>query len=136
VILCANSYPAVNDMTCNEMVPLLKELSNTQPWLKNGLMDGTLRLAGTGQASPCLDLTRVSQDLIDLMLEMKTDLIVIEGMGRAIHTNLYTKFKCEVIKLAVIKNKWLANRLGGDVFSVVFSYENGPTTISPDLRPQ
>jgi hypothetical protein len=111
-------------MTYNEMVPLLKELANSQPWLKDALSLGRLRLAGTGQASPCLDLSRVSQDLIDLILDMKTDLVMIEGMGRAIHTNLYTKFKCEVIKLAVIKNKWLANRLGGDVFSVVFSYEN------------
>lgn len=42
---------------------------------------------------------------------------------RAIHTNLLAKFKTEVLKLAVIKNGWLANRLGGDVFSVVCSYE-------------
>ena len=67
------------------------------------------------------------------------DLLVLEGMGRAIHTNLYTRFKCECLKVAVLKNKWLAQHLGGqlyfeihqirtcyfsgDMFSVVFKYE-------------
>ncbi|XP_035709681.1 4'-phosphopantetheine phosphatase isoform X4 [Folsomia candida] len=121
VILCSNSCPAVNDMTYPEMVGLLQELSVSQQWLREGLDSGQLKLAGTGQASPCLDLSRVSQDLINLVMLMETDLVIIEGMGRTIHTNLYTKFKCEVIKLAVIKNKWLANRFGGDLFSVSYS---------------
>ena len=51
------------------------------------------------------------------------DLIVLEGMGRAIHTNFHTKFKCESLKVAVLKNRWLAQHLGGDMFSVVFKYE-------------
>lgn len=39
------------------------------------------------------------------------DLVVIEGMGRALHTNLLASFTCDTLKLAVIKNRWLANRL-------------------------
>jgi len=123
VILCTNSNPAVNDMTYGEMVSLLREASKEHLWLGSSLQDHSLKLAATGQGSPCLDLSRVSQDLINLVTQMGTDLVIIEGMGRAIHTNLYAKMKSEVIKLAVIKNKWLAQRLGGDVFSVVFSYE-------------
>lgn len=53
----------------------------------------------------------------------KTDLIILEGMGRALHTNLNAKFKCDTLKLAVIKNKWLANRLNGDIFSIICKYE-------------
>lgn len=53
----------------------------------------------------------------------KADLLVIEGMGRALHTNLNAKFKCETLKLAVIKNKWWANRLGGEIFSIICKYE-------------
>lgn len=53
-----------------------------------------------------------------------TDLIVLEGMGRAVHTNLNAEFKCESIKAAVLKNHWLASRLGGKMFSVIFKYEN------------
>lgn len=55
--------------------------------------------------------------------ERRTDLVVIEGMGRAIHTNYYARFSCESLKMAVIKNSWLADRLGGKLFSVVFKYE-------------
>ena len=61
--------------------------------------------------------------LVDLMEKEETDLIIIEGMGRAVHTNFYACFSCEALKIAVIKNRWLANRLGGDMFSVMFKYE-------------
>lgn len=57
------------------------------------------------------------------MVEMKTDLIVLEGMGRAIHTNLYAQFKCDTLKLAIVKNEWLARSLGGSLFSVLCKYE-------------
>lgn len=43
------------------------------------------------------------RDLVDTMLQYGVDLIVIEGMGRSLHTNLNSKFKCESLKLAVIK---------------------------------
>ena len=61
--------------------------------------------------------------LVDLMEKEETDLIIIEGMGRAVHTNFNACFSCEALKIAVIKNRWLANRLGGDMFSVMFKYE-------------
>lgn len=51
------------------------------------------------------------------------DLLVIEGMGRALHTNFEAKFECDTLKLAVVKNEWLAQRLGGDNFSVICKFE-------------
>ena len=69
----------------------------------------------------------ISQTLVDAMVIQGVDLIVLEGMGRAIHTNLYSKFNCESLKVAVLKNRWLAQRLGGEMFAVVFKYENGCT---------
>ena len=51
-------------------------------------------------------------------------------MGRAIHTNFNAAFSCESLKVAVIKNRWLANRLGGDMFSVVFKYEKPQRIIA------
>ena len=62
----------------------------------------------------------------------KADLIVIEGMGRAIHTNLEAQFKCDSLKLAVLKNRWLAKRFGGEMFSVVFKFETGGTSLKND----
>lgn len=80
------------------------------------------------------------------MIENKVDLIIIEGMGRSLHTNLNSNFKCESLKLAVIKvtqwnkkssltvklihkllsiqNKFLASRLGGNLFDAICKYEN------------
>lgn len=66
--------------------------------------------------------------------ERQTDLVVVEGMGRAIHTNYYARFTCESLKMAVIKNSWLADRLGGKLFSVVFKYEV-PSEGQPPAAP-
>ena len=44
---------------------------------------------------------------------------------RTIHTNYDAVFTCESLKMAVIKNKWLAKRLDGEMYSVVFRYEQG-----------
>lgn len=47
-------------------------------------------------------------------------------MGRAVHTNYHAALRCESLKLAVVKNAWLAERLGGRLFSVIFKYEVPP----------
>jgi len=69
-------------------------------------------------------------DLSEMMRRHGTDLIVLEGMGRAIHTNLHAVFSCESLKIAMLKNEWLANRLGGKMFSVVFRYEKKRKVVS------
>lgn len=73
-------------------------------------------------------------DLCLAMVKHEVDLIVIEGMGRTLHTNFYAKMKCECLKLAVIKNRWLALRLGGDMYAVICKYER-PTqkTVTYDI---
>jgi len=59
------------------------------------------------------------------------DLIILEGMGRSIHTNYDAVFKCDSLKAAVLKNEWLANRFGfkseteveKKKFPIVFKFE-------------
>lgn len=70
------------------------------------------------------------------MVKHNVDLVVIEGMGRTLHTNFHAKMKCECLKLAVIKNRWLALRLGGDMYAVICKYEQSPpkTQISQDVN--
>lgn len=72
---------------------------------------------------PLLFPSRLDKVLAMVVRERQTDLVIIEGMGRAIHTNYYAMLSCESLKMAVIKNSWLADRLGGKLFSVVFKYE-------------
>ena len=52
------------------------------------------------------------------------DLVVLEGMGRAIHSNFSTKFKCDTLKLAMVKNRVLAETLfEGEIYDCVMKFE-------------
>lgn len=123
VILACNSGPALNDVTYSESLIVAERIADMDPVVHSALREERLRLVQTGSSSPCLDLSRLDQGLAVLVRERGTDLAVIEGMGRAVHTNYYAALRCECLKLAVIKNSWLAERLGGRLFSVIFKYE-------------
>ncbi len=87
-----------------------------------------LKIIETGSASPCLDLSRINSDLAELIIENKIDLVILEGMGRSIHTNYYARFKCDSLKIAILKNKWLAERFGffdqiDKKFPIIFKFE-------------
>lgn len=125
VVLCANSKPALNDVTAEELNLLFKQVAMICPVINKNLEAGTLCIRESGQASPCLDLSRLPLSLVNELCRWNCDLVVMEGMGRAVHTNLTTKLTCDNLKLAVIKNRWLAHRLGGDMFSVMCKYEAG-----------
>uniref|UniRef100_A0A8C6VZ08 4'-phosphopantetheine phosphatase n=1 Tax=Nothobranchius furzeri TaxID=105023 RepID=A0A8C6VZ08_NOTFU len=123
VVLASNSGPALNDVTNGELQILTERIAAMDPVIQSGLRDDRLTLVQNGSSSPCLDLSRLDKALAMVVRERKTDLVIIEGMGRAIHTNYFATLSCESLKLAVIKNSWLADRLGGKLFSVVFKYE-------------
>ncbi|OAD56075.1 Pantothenate kinase 4 [Eufriesea mexicana] len=123
VILCANSMPALNDVTYPELVVTLRDAAKICKVIRHALKENRLIAMETAQAGPCLDLSRLSLDLCLAMVEHNVDLIVLEGMGRTLHTNLHAKMTCECLKLAVVKNRWLALRLGGDIYSVICKYE-------------
>lgn len=133
------------------MLVILKHISNICPIIKEAHEKNMLIAMETGQTGPCLDLrynnkfiynsvetsqvfqmnfyfSRVSESLCDEMVKREVDLIVIEGMGRSVHTNLNAAFTCESLKVAVIKNRWLAQRLGGEMFSVICRYQNPETS--------
>ncbi|XP_075235661.1 4'-phosphopantetheine phosphatase-like isoform X2 [Lycorma delicatula] len=122
VILCANSAPALNDVTYSELLVILRQASSVCPVIEKAVTIGELIAMETAQAGPCLDLSRLNGELAKQMRVV--DLLVIEGMGRAVHTNLDAKFNCDCLKVAVIKNRWLANRLGGQMFSVLCKFES------------
>ncbi|XP_072100948.1 4'-phosphopantetheine phosphatase isoform X2 [Mobula birostris] len=126
VILASNSGPALNDVTCSELTIVTERIAAMDSIIRTALEKDKLVLVQSGSSSPCLDLSRLDKGLATVVWERKTDLVIIEGMGRAIHTNYYAALRCESLKLAVIKNAWLAERLGGNIFSVVFKYEMAP----------
>jgi len=121
VILAGNTFPSLNDLTYKELNLYCRKAAQQCSILKEAIASGQLVTVENGQKGPCLDLKNISSELYNLMEE--SDLIVLEGMGRAVHTNLNAKFAVDSIKIAVLKNEWLANSLGARQFSVVFKYE-------------
>ncbi|XP_039765752.1 4'-phosphopantetheine phosphatase [Pararge aegeria] len=127
VILCANEWPALNDITNVELEEVLQRASLVCPILAAAIATGDLVVRSSGQRGPCLDLRTISVGLCTEMKMRGVDLIILEGMGRALHTNLNARLAVDSLKLAVVKNAWLAQRLGGPLFSVIFFYEDKPS---------
>lgn len=55
------------------------------------------------------------------------DLVVLEGMGRAIETNLRAAFTADSLKLGMIKHPEVAQLLGGRLYDCVCKYDKGTT---------
>jgi pantothenate kinase len=88
-----------------------------------------LYLVPNGQGSPCLDLNRVSRSVADVTVG--TDLVIFQGMGRAIHTNYRAVLACDSLKIAMVKNQRLAEKLfEGNVYDCVLRFDNGTKTIN------
>lgn len=123
VILCANEWPALNDVTNVELEEILQQAALICPVMSAALSTGDLVVRSSGQRGPCLDLRTISVGLCSEMKIRGVDLIILEGMGRALHTNLNARLAVDSLKLAVVKNAWLAQRLGGPLFSGIFIFE-------------
>jgi Damage-control phosphatase ARMT1-like domain len=88
-----------------------------------------LFVCSSGGRGPCLDLRAVSREVAEACAGV--DLVVIEGMGRAVHTNYHARFKCSVLKLAMIKTQWVAERLfGGKLFDCMCRFDEGRRTTA------
>ncbi|KAG6753098.1 hypothetical protein POTOM_043142 [Populus tomentosa] len=143
VVLVANSLPALNDVTAMELPDIVAEAAkhcdilrraaeaggllvdamiNTSDVSKDNSSSVPLMVVENGCGSPCIDLRQVSSELAAAAKD--ADLIVLEGMGRALHTNFNARFKCEALKLAMVKNQRLAEKLiKGNIYDCVCRYE-------------
>ncbi|KAM1025939.1 hypothetical protein ACFX13_039656 [Malus domestica] len=143
VVLVANSLPALNDVTAMELPEIVAEAAKHCDILRRaaeagGLLvdamvstlDGSkgnsssvpLMVVENGCGSPCIDLRQVSSELAAAAKE--ADLVILEGMGRSLHTNFNAKFKCDALKLAMVKNQRLAQKLiKGNIYDCVCRYE-------------
>ncbi|KAB2054861.1 hypothetical protein ES319_A12G283900v1 [Gossypium barbadense] len=144
VVLVANSLPALNDVTAMELPDIVAEAAKHCDILRraaeaggllvdamnNNTLDGSrgnsssvpLMVVENGCGSPCIDLRQVSSELA--AAAKHADLVILEGMGRALHTNFNARFKCEALKLAMVKNQRLAEKLiKGKIYDCVCRYE-------------
>ncbi|CAM6128447.1 unnamed protein product [Calypogeia fissa] len=146
VVLVANSLPAINDVTASELPAIVAAAAKHCDILRKSAEAGGLLVdalaspsrngshqhennhvprllaVASGSGSPCIDFSQVSSELASLAKD--ADLVVLEGMGRSLHTNYNVKFNCEVLKLAMIKNQRLAEQLvNGSIYDCVCRYE-------------
>ncbi|KAF4352457.1 hypothetical protein F8388_012158 [Cannabis sativa] len=144
VVLVANSLPALNDITAMELPAIVAEAAKHCDILRSaaeagGLLvdamvsglDGPkensspvvpLMVVENGCGGPCIDLRQVSSELAAAAKD--ADLIILEGMGRSLHTNFNARFKCDALKLAMVKNHRLAkNLINGNIYDCVCRYE-------------
>ncbi|XP_047316835.1 pantothenate kinase 2 [Impatiens glandulifera] len=137
VVLVANSLPALNDVTAMEIPDIVAEAAKHCDILRRAaeagglLVDATskensssvpLMVVENGCGSPCIDLRQVSSELAAAAKD--ADLIILEGMGRSLHTNFNALFKCDALKLAMVKNQRLAEKLiEGNIYDCVCRYE-------------
>ena len=118
VTLLANRLPALNDITADELAELLPAAAETDPHLQSGLHTGRLRVLSTGNACPLIDLTQLDAACVEHIAD--ADLIILEGMGRAIESNRRTRFRCDVLRVAMLKDQAVAAHVGGRLFDAVF----------------
>ncbi|XVF44681.1 hypothetical protein PTKIN_Ptkin02bG0143700 [Pterospermum kingtungense] len=119
VVLAANDLPSINGVTYPELVEIVSKLKDENGKLL-GVDTSNLLIASSGNDLLVIDLTRVSQELAYLASD--ADLVILEGMGRGIETNLYAQFKCDSLKIGMVKHPEVAQFLGGRLYDCVFKY--------------
>jgi type II pantothenate kinase len=121
VVAASNSHPALNDITHGELVELVDRVAAFDTVIAAARRDGRLRLVGSGNRVPVIDLARISPELAEAA--SGADLLVLEGMGRALETNYHARFGCDALKLAMVKEQDVARLLGGKLYDVVCRFE-------------
>jgi uncharacterized protein with ATP-grasp and redox domains len=120
IILAANERPTLNDMTIADVNQWWPRMIEMEP----SLADLPIVRVSTGTGEPLIDLSAVSEQLNDAAAG--ADLVILEGMGRGVESNLRAQFSCDVINLAMLKDVAVATRCGGKMFDVVCRFEPAP----------
>ena len=103
------------------MSVLIKDVAKIDPIISTALSNQNISVIETGSSSPCLDLERISHQVVENCKDV--DFVVIEGMGRAIHTNYCAKFSVDSLKIGVFKNPQVAKELGAEMYGGLVKFE-------------
>ncbi len=121
VVLAANSRPALNDITAPELTAVLEAAGRVDPALAGLLAGDRIAVVTSGGDMPLIDLARVSPECD--AEAARSDLIVLQGMGRAVESNWHEHFRCDIWRLALIKDESVARWLGAGLFDPVSRYD-------------
>lgn len=121
VVATANTHPSLNDITCLELVELIDRIGAFDEPIRRARAEGRLQLVGSGNRIPVIDMAEISEELSSA--SRGADLLIIEGMGRALETNYHAKFNCDTLKLAMVKEEDVARLLNGKMYDVVCRFD-------------
>jgi damage-control phosphatase, subfamily II, stand-alone protein len=113
VVLAANERPTLNDMTIHDVRRWWPRVVAVEPSI-GGL---PIELVSTGTGEPLIDLAEVSAELNDACHD--ADLVVLEGMGRGVESNLDARFSCDALNIAMVKDVAVARRVRGELYDLV-----------------
>jgi type II pantothenate kinase len=117
VVVAANERPTLNDMTIHDIRRWWGPILQAEPTL--GRLP--IRLVSTGTGEPLIDLSGVSRELNEA--SAGAELVILEGMGRGIESNFDARLVCDRLNLAMLKDRMIAERVGGELFDVVLRFE-------------
>lgn len=120
VVLAANDQPSLNDVTVVELDQLLASAAELDKQFAEHLRAGRIATTGTGCDCPLIDLADVSEACNRVAADC--DLVILEGMGRAVETNYTTPFTCDAIHVAMIKNPHVAAHVGCRMFDLIVKF--------------
>ncbi len=115
VVIAANERPSLNDMTVHDVFDLWPRIIAIAPELS------AVKIVSTGTGEPLIDLGSVSDDLN--VAAAHADLVVLEGMGRGVESNLDAAFHCDVLNIAILKDHIIARRHGGTLYDCVCQFK-------------
>lgn len=123
VVLSANRTPALNDVTHDELVGIVATAASLDDALGQAVSSGQLVLVTSGNGLPLLDLRALGPELVAEIERHPPDLVVLEGMGRAVESNWNARLRCDTLKIAMLKDDSVARRLGGSLYDLVLRFE-------------
>lgn len=123
IVLAANELPSLNDVIADEAVGILAQLADLDDELASYISAGLFEVVSTGNGIPLIDLAEVSDELNAASED--ADLVILEGMGRSVESNLDTQFTVDSLQLCLLKDPLAAARVGGEVFDCVCRYRGG-----------
>jgi type II pantothenate kinase len=117
VTLAANSGPTLNDITASELKGLFEQAARMDGTVNSLWQRGQVRVVASGNATPLIDLSRLSDECVEAIAD--ADLIVLVGMGRSIESNWSTGFTCDALRIARVKLDVIAQRIGAGMFDCI-----------------
>lgn len=120
MVLAANEIPSLNDITVNECIAIVQRLAALDGDLEALIGAGMFEVVSSGNDIPLIDLSEVSDELNEAAAD--AELVILEGMGRAIESNYNAAFKVDALHLALLKDPLVASRVGGVVYDCICKY--------------